>query len=42
MLAATAMVAASWANGTASLCHLSIAGVIGALAGWALAHWVLR
>lgn len=42
LLAAGALVAASWANGTASLCHLSIAGVIGALAGWALAHWVLR
>lgn len=42
VLAAGSLVAASWANGTASLCHLSVAAVAGALMGWAFAHWVLR
>lgn len=42
MLAAGSLVAASWANGTASLWHLSLAAAVGALFGWAFAHWVLR
>jgi len=42
VLAAGSLVAASWANGSASLCHLSVAAAVGALMGWAFAHWVLR
>jgi len=42
VLAAGSLVAASWANGSASLCHLSVDAAVGALMGWAFAHWVLR
>jgi ElaB/YqjD/DUF883 family membrane-anchored ribosome-binding protein len=42
LLVAVAMVAATWANGTESWCLMAVAGVVGFLIGYALAHRVLR
>lgn len=42
LLAASALIAATWANGAGSWCFMAAAGIIGFAVGWAAAHRVTR